>query len=144
MILYSISKGQHSRVLESPLLSIQHRPFQIFSFPSGTQSQILAFSRTCGWWYTGSKTNAERVECCLPLATIHINSWWKQSRSISRLNYIIWWFATVSMLINGIIPIFTTRMVIYPHHWLCLHAMHCTMLSWSYKRTKVFIRKLPW
>jgi len=36
-----------------------------------------------------------------------------------------------------------TRTVIYPRHWSCSPALRCAMLSWSGKRTKAFIQKLP-
>jgi len=50
---------------------------------------------------------------------------------------------TLSMLMHLLIPWLTTRIVIYPRPWSCLPATHCAMLSWSGKRTKVFIPQFP-
>jgi len=77
------------------------------------------------------------------MPSIHFSSWRKQCQGLSTSNFIIVRMTTVSMLLDCIIPRLTTMTVIYPRHWLCLPALHCAMLSWSGKRTKVFIRKLP-
>jgi len=70
-------------------------------------------------------------------------SWRKQSRGVSTSNFIIRQITAVSMLMDCIIPWLPTRTVIYPHHWSWLPAPYYTMLSWSGKRTNVFLRKLP-
>jgi len=49
----------------------------------------------------------------------------------------------VSRLLNFIFPWLTARTVIYHRHWSCLPAPRCAMHSWSGKRTKGFIRKIP-
>jgi len=49
----------------------------------------------------------------------------------------------VSRLMYFTIPWLTKRMVKYTCHWSCLPAARCAMLTWSGKRTQVFIRKLP-
>jgi len=50
---------------------------------------------------------------------------------------------TLSVLMDFIIAWIPQWTVIYPRHWSCLPAPPYAMLSWSRKRTKVFIRKLP-
>ena len=77
------------------------------------------------------------------MASVHFTSWHKQSRFLSTSNFIIGRISAVSMLMDCIIPWLTTRTIIYPRHWSCLPAPRCTMLSWSSKRPKVFIWKLP-
>jgi len=77
------------------------------------------------------------------MARIHYTSWQNQSGGLSSSNFIIGRITAVSMLMDFIIPWLTTRMIIYPRHWSCLHALRCAMLAWRGNRTKAFIRKFP-
>jgi hypothetical protein len=77
------------------------------------------------------------------MASIQLTSRRNQSDGSSTSHCIIERFIMVSMLMDFFIIRLTTGTVIYPHHWLCLRAPCCAMLSWSSKRTKVVIQKLP-
>jgi len=77
------------------------------------------------------------------MASIHFASWRKQFCGWSASNFIIGRITVVSMLMVFVIPWLTTGTVISPCHWSCLPAPHCAMHSWSGKRTKAFIWKLP-
>jgi len=77
------------------------------------------------------------------MASVHFGSLWKQSWGLSTSNFIMGQITTVGMMMQFIIPWFATWMVKHPRHWSCLPALHCTMLSWSGKKTKVFIWNLP-
>jgi len=59
------------------------------------------------------ESNADIVESCYWMASVHFTSCQKQSRGLSTSNSIIRQISAVSMLMDSIIPWLTTRMVIY-------------------------------
>jgi len=75
--------------------------------------------------------------------SVRFTSWRNPSQGISTSTIIIRWIPAVSMLIDFIIPWLPTKTAIYPRHWSWVPAPCCAMLSWSGKRTKVFVWKLP-